>query len=419
MREISISTKPTIYDIKDVNRLVFHIFFPVKRNKNDRANLVLTKRMLMTCSKLYDESSKLGKAFEDNLIMNYSVDNEGTYNYDFIIFKLSIPKDKIIKGYSIDNALEVFHELIFNPLSDGKKFDEKHFNLEKKFILDSFKDYPRDITEFAMQEIDTFVDHKVKNTATHDEYMKLLDKATPKSAYDYYKKAILNNNYFTFITGCVENKRELLVKFNKYFNQALKDIKFKLDIYDIHKVEKYKYKVIEKNYNQSLLYKHYNIKKYKEDDRYKLKLLYFFLQSKENNLIYHKLRRANNLIYHASVSRSLQCGTLNMFVYLDYHDVDTANKLISEVFDELRNKELFELCMNRTIKAITYDLLSQEDNSFNILSEKINNILGLGDNLKDTLKIVKKITYDEMIEFMDRVVLSRELLVKGGASNEK
>ncbi len=184
MREINISTKPTIYDIKDVNRLVFHIFFPVKRKKNDRANFVLTKRMLMTCSKLYDESSKLGKAFEDNLIMNYSVDNEATYNYDFIIFKLSIPKDKIIKGYSIDNALEVFHELIFNPLSDGKKFDEKHFNLEKKFILDSFKDYPRDITEFAMQEIDTFVDHKVKNTATHDEYMKLLDKATPKSAYD-------------------------------------------------------------------------------------------------------------------------------------------------------------------------------------------------------------------------------------------
>ena len=418
MKELNFSTKPIMYDIKDVNRVSFHIFFPVKFSKKHLGDRVLTKRMLQTCSNKYNTPELLGNAYDDNYILKYSVNTLVSQSHEMIHFKMTVPKDKLIKNYDIERTIEFLHELIFNPYADNNQFDPKHFEWEKDFILEGSKDYPRSIGEYAWEEYNKFVDPKGKYFVAHDQYINIVKKTTPKSAYNYYKKTILNNNYFTFITGAIDNKKELLLKFDKYFSQGIKDLNYKVEFYNIAKPKKYEYKELVKDYNQSVLIKHYNIKNFKPEERIKLLFLMDLLASEENNLIYHKLRIENNLIYHSNVNHVSSRGVISIIVFLDYNDIPTVNSLISEVFEQLKDKDFFNMCKNRTIKALTYDLLSKEDFPFYDVNDKIDCMISNAIPLKERAKLTKKITYEEMMDFIDRLVNSKDMVVKGGDSHE-
>ena len=96
MKRVVLNTKPVIYNVKDVNRMVFHIFFPIKFKKKNIVNRILLRRMQITCSNKYKTSQEFNEVMDNNYIMNYTVDYTGTENYDVLEYILVVPKEDII-----------------------------------------------------------------------------------------------------------------------------------------------------------------------------------------------------------------------------------------------------------------------------------------------------------------------------------
>ena len=418
MKSVSVTTKPIITSIKDVNRIVFHIFFPMQYSKDNIINKILLKRLLSTGSKNYNTPEKYGNAFDSKLIMNYGVNSSSMYNYEFLDFRLGVPKEGLVDGYSLDEALKFFREMIFNPNVDGEAFDKQQFNYEKDYLLRRECEFPENINEFGYEEFSKFIDPDEIDDISHDTYMELLNEVTPESVYKYYEQIIKNNNFFSFISGAIEDEEGLLNTFNKYFKQDEKDLNMDIEFFNIHKVDEYKEKVFKKDYNQSMLFLHYNFKDYTEDEYTKLDLLNFILDAPENNLLFHKLRMENNLIYTFNYRAIKVRGYMDIILYLDKNDIDKAKELINEVFDSIKDKELLETCKNRTLKAMGYDLLSSEDEPFYKVGNRINDIMSYDCDLETKIDRIKNITYDDMMEFISRMVHTKTMIIESGDNHE-
>ena len=418
MKKVQVTTKPIITEIEDVNRVAFHIFFPIKYKKSNTINRLMLRRLLQTSSKTYNTPEKMGKAKEELFILSYDVSTVRNKNYELFQFDLTVPKEGIIDDFSLEKALKFFFEMIFNPSINGNRFDEGIFNYEKNFLLEREKDFPNGIEDFAYDEYHKMIDPKDLDGLSHDSYVEQLNKVSSRSVYKYYRNAILKNNYFTFISGAVEDRKKLLELYSKFFKLEYKELKYNVDYFNIHKPAKYEEKVIEKDYNQSMLFLHYNIHDYKEDEYLLLGLFGYLLDAKENNLIFHKLRVEHNLIYTYNFNRQETKGYFDIVVYLDYEDVEKVKELINEIFDSLRDEEFFNKCKNRTIKAMTYDLLSMEDNPFNKANELMQNTLSYSVSLDERIELMKNISYEDMMQFMDRIENTKTLIIKGGEHHE-
>ena len=418
MKKVQVTTKPIITEIEDVNRVAFHIFFPIKYRKSNIINRIMLRRLLQTSSRLYNTPEKLSKAKEELFILSYSVNTRRFVNYECIEFKMVVPKEGIIDDFSLEKALSFFREMIFYPNVNGNRFDEGTFNYEKNFLLENEKEFPKTIEDFSYDQFQKMVDPKEIDSISHDTYVDQLNKVTSRSVYKYFRSAILKNNYFTFISGAVDDRKKLLELYSKFFQQEYKTLKYNLNYFNIHKPGKYEEKEFLKDYKQSMLFLHYNIHDYKEEEYLLLSLFSYLLDSKENNLIFHKLRVEHNLIYTYRYGREETNGYFDIVVYLDKEDIDKVKSLINEIFDSLRDEEFFNECKERTIKAMTYDLLTIEDEPFNKANELMHKLLSYSVTLDEKIELMKDISYQDMMAFMDRIENTKTLVIKGGEHHD-
>jgi len=413
MKSVSVSTKPIITKVEGVNRLIFHIFFPIKGRIKGDLNKNMLSRLLNVSSKKYNKPGDVQKVRDSLYLSSYDCGYDITENYVLYDFFLCVPREGIIDEFSLDKALEFFHEMIFNPCVDGNKFDEKVFNYERDFLLEKEKDFPVNINQFAFNEYSKFIDPNEENELFQETYVKNLKSLTPEGVYDYYKKGIKDNPFYTYIYGAVDDEEYILNTFNKYFKQEEKTLTGDLEFFNIMKPSEYEEKEIVKDYNQSMLFLHYNIKDYTSDEYLKLVLLSSLLDSEENNLIYKKLRHDNNLIYTCNIRRNVLCGTYDVIVYLEYEDIPTVKKLINEVFESIKDKEFFEECKERTLKAMKYFLLELEDNPLNEAYTEMKYRFSYDVKPKERIEKLKDISYEDIMDLISRMVNTKTMIIKG------
>ena len=413
-----LSTKPVFYELNDKNRTIIHLFFFVPYKKSDILNAKLTNRMILNYNKNIERFNELRRKKEELYIMNYSIDISNNVLTSIIDVRFCIPKSTIIDGFSIDDAFKFLHDCLFNPLIDKNKFKEEQFNYEKNYLLNREIDYPHSIYEYATDQFLDFFDKDKKLSLHYDEYMKMLKKVTAKSAYDYYKKSILNNNFATYIYGNLEQKKEILKSYNKYFKQNNKELKYELQEFNYPKFKKYEEKNIITKYNQSVLNLYYQVKDIRDKDYYPLLTLYFFLNSRENDLIYKNLRRINNLIYDSKVFYSGMYGNLGIRVFFNKDDENIILDIIKMTFNDIKVKENFNNYKSNLLQAIKYDLYSSEDNSFYEIDNKIDSEVYIHHSLEEKLKEIEKITFDDMLDLLNRLTLTRKMTMIEGDKNE-
>ena len=418
MKKVSLTTKPIVTKVDGVNRLIIHIFFATEYKKEDYVKSILLNRLLLTQSKKYDTPEKQKQAMEDAYIIKYDVSRRTLESHRIIQFMLSVPKVGIVDDFTMDKALEFLHEMIFNPRVENEMFDEKFFNDEKAFLLENQSEFPRDIGDFAYNEYDKFVDPEEKNLISHETYMKELNKVTAKDVFDYYNRIINNNDYFTLIAGAVDNEEELINTYEKYFKQESKDLNYDFDYFSIEDLLDHEEKTIETKYNQSMLFMHFNIKDYKEEEYFKLVTLGWLLDSKENNLVFHKLRIEHGLVYYCNCDFNSKFGSFDIITALSYEDVDKAKELIIEVIDSLKDEKLFDECKNRTLVALEYDLLTEEDNPFSVASNKVTKLIDYRKTIEEELEELKNIKYDDILDLINRIINTKVMIIKGGDNHE-
>ena len=421
MKKINLSTNPYIYKVDNVNLIKIKMLFPVKIESRylDVYRLKLMNALLGSSSKKYGEIDAFNKVLDKNLIIKYGVAFRRYDNELFIVVNYAIPKEKLIDNYDIESTFKLLKELLYNPDVEDRKFRESNFNWKKGAMLNNLKQETNNIYDLAAKEIDYFFDPDSKYFIHKEERIKLLEETTPENVYEYYEKNIKNNRFFSFIYGAIDNEEEILRLFNKYFKQEEYNFNIDVQIYNFVPYHDYQEKIVNTIYNQSVIYHIYQVEKIKEKDESIMRMLYYFLNSRENALIYGVLRNKYNLIYECSISYDEVHGLIYIRVLMDKRDKDLISKLINDTIYSLNDEEVFKRCKDNLLRSLNYELLDEEDDDFREAIVDIYNKLHYDYDIKNLIKNMKKIKYEHMKEFLSRFKLSRNLFLEGGHSKEE
>ena len=224
---------------------------------------------------------------------------------------------------------------------------------------------------------------------------------------------IKNNNFITYIYGNIENKEKILNTFNKYFKQNKEEIEVDNKYNRYFKLTEYKEFKKETKYNQTILDLIYQIKDLKTEEKTMLDTLFYFLNAQENDLIFQNLRVKNNLVYNSRVMENTTCGIINIVAFLNKEDIKKAQEIIEETLEDIKKEENFNMYKERLLKALKYDVLTEEDNDYNIVKDIINKDIKEEKTLKEKYEKIKEITSKDMNNFIDRLKLTRKLTMVG------
>ena len=416
MKKIRLSTIPYIYKVDNVNVIRVKLLYPVaiESRYTDVYKLNLMNKILGNSSKKYNEIDIFSEVMNRNLVIKYKVGYTRFDNELFITVNYVVPKEGLIDGFNLEDSFKLLYELIYNPDVGDKKFNEKNFTWNKDVMLNNMKQDINNIYDLSVEEIDNFFDPDCIHFIHREERIELLEKTNPKNVYEYYEKNIKNNKFISFIYGAIDNKERVLKAFNKYFKQEKYDFDIDVEPYRFIPYSDYQEKEIETKYNQSVIYQVYQVEKMKEKDVHVLRMLYYFLNSRENALIFGTLRNKYNLVYECSVEYDIVHGLIYIRTLMDKKDKDLINKLIEETIYSIKDEKIFNRCKANLMRSLEYDLLDDEDDDFHDVVVKISKKIKNNIDIKNIIKHMEKIDYEQMKEFLDRFKLSRNLFMEGG-----
>ncbi len=420
MKNLKLSTRPYIYNVDNVNIITFFIMFPIKVESKymDLFKMRLASKVVASSSKKCTSLDAFDKVLNKNLVIRYLVDYIRLDKEIFITFDFTIPKEGLIADYNMEEAIKVLYDCIFNPSVKNNKFTKEVFDWNKDKMLNNLKQEINNIYELTNYELYNILDPKHKVFFSREEKIKLVEDTNASNVYEYYKKNIIDNKFITFIYGKIDDKKRLLDLYNKYFKQKYYDFNMGIHMYNLLPFKEYKNKTMKTKYWQSSLSYIYQIVNCKMSDINKLTMLYYFLRSRENDLIFDKLRNEYNLVYETYVDIDKMHGLLEIKVLLDKNDREEISKLIKEVINSLYDKEVFVRCKKKLMKSLEYDLLDDEDNDFYDVLYNINKKLKISMIIKDLIRDMSKIEYNDMRDLLNRLKISRELFLEGGYNEE-
>lgn len=406
-------TEPKIIKLEETNTIIIKIIYFNKHTKEDTIKNKIMNRILKTCNNTYKTIQEYQKKLEELLILNFSINTNSYINKEITEITLTIPREGIIEEFNLEECMKFLHETIYNPYIENDEFNKEHFEWERDFVYDRERNYPNNIYEYIEEESTKMINKIEDIYITHEEYIKYIENQTPKTIYDHYKNKIKNNNFITYIYGNIDNKEKILKTYNKYFKQEQKEINIDTNYTRYLKLAEYQEYKKNTKYNQTALNLLYQIKNLKKEERTILDTFYFFLNSRENDLLFQNLRVKNNLIYNLNVIENTTCGYIGITVFLNKEDIEKAQKIINQTFEDIKEETNFNIYKERLLIALKYDVLIEEDDNYNIIKDILNKELKEEKNLKEKYEIIKNITSKEMNNFINRIELTRKLTIIG------
>ena len=369
---------------------------------------ILTKLFNKT-NNIYKDEISFQKEKLNRYIINYNCLNQGISDVYFLNFSLLIPSQNVINEDMLENQIMFLLDIIYNNnLSDETLF-EKEKKLYTETLLNGYKNI-----EFIAEKnlLDILDDDAVFNKLKYRD----LDNINCLSLDDilnFYNKYIKNVKPKIFVNGNIDtNKLNDII--HNYFNKLnLVPYKIIKDYNIFYKDNNYIEKIDKSKFYQSILYYVYNIKDYKEEDFYKLYMINLLLNSSSSGLLMNSLRKKSNLVYSTGSNVMLKNGLLFIKAVTNKTNIDYVKIIIKELMNELNNIEKYDKNIYNILKRLELNKERELDNFYIATSDIINKYFETDLTTSEELEILKRISYDELKEFVSRINLKATYVLEG------
>lgn len=398
-----------------IDTVVFQLFFPVNYVKGEGSYVRILNDIITQTSEKYPDNVEYNKARIKNGVINNRLTSKSIGSTYFLKYDFEIPRENLIKDYSIEEAFSFAIDSLMKPFIKDKKFDQSQFDYEKNYLIRADKMSDENIDSSNNKKLWDIVDKEELTGLTSEHYKEALDKLNNERLYELYLENIFNNKPFIYVYGNIE-KESLDKLFDKYYPLSKKKIEVEKNYMTLLPIVAEKNIEIPTKFNQTELVMVYQVE-VTEDNYFRLSQLNDFLSSKENNLIFKTLRTKHNLVYHAGTHTRARSGILFVDALIQDKNIDAAIKLVNEVFESLKDKKVLAECLSKAQKYVSYDLLVEEDDLFNEIDKKINDDLELN-GLSKTAKLYEETTVEDMLDFIQKVKHTSTIIFRG-VGNDK
>ncbi len=328
---------------------------------------VLRSILLESCKK-YNTPEKLYIKALENYDAYYSASSSRYGNYHINSFSFSSLIDKYTEEGNLDEVVDTFCEIIFNPLVENGAFDKETFDLivsTNKANLEKIKE-----SSDVYAERMTYKNLNQNKPYTFMSEIKYLDEMTPESLYKDYLSMLEESEIELILAGNIELDNPIIekitskIKNNKTFNKQL------MITNDDEKDELIKIKD-KASGTQNIL----NIIMYlKNVSDYELNyvapIYRIILGGGSFSRLFKIIREENSLAYYSFARYEKDDSLMAVMMGIEKENYDKTFKLTCEVIDSMKKVDEKEL--KEAKQALISSLLESQDSITNVIGRYYN-----------------------------------------------
>lgn len=389
----------TIIKTDKFKQVAGRLYFKSPVLKSTITNRMMLRNMLMESCKKYDTSEKLYIKSLECYDASLYASSSRVGNYHITSFTFSTLIDKYTKEGNLKDVVDLFCEIIFNPLVSNSAFDQDTFDLiyeTKKSTLEKIKE---DSGSYAERQVLKNLD---KNKAyTYMSDLKYLSKITSKSLYDDYLDMINNSSVSLVLAGDIDFDNPIIdiitskIKKNKKFDGKL--------LIDNDK-EKEENKVITEDFfgTQNIINYVLYLKNLTDFERNYVAPLYrIILGGGVSSRLFSIIREENKLAYYSFARYEKDDSLMYIIMGIEKENFDKTYKLTNKIIDEMKNISEEEVLYAKR-SYIT---------SYMELQDKITNVIGSYNKLNlfdikddnELIENINKVTKEDIEKFASKV----------------
>ena len=268
-------------------------------------------------------------------------------NHIFKFYLESINEEFLPEKEEIaQKCLEILFDIVFNPLIEGDKFKEEYVQGEKENIKQIIQSKIDNKSKYAL---DRCIEEMFKDQAYglyKYGYVEDLEKITPQSLYEYYKKLINNCKIDIFCSGIIESKHiENIVQENELIKLANpRKAEYVVNNETTEEVEIKQEKVVEDHMQvtQGKLVIGLTVNDTKEGSKYTASLYNAILGGGANSKLFQNVREKESLAYTAGSNYVRQKNSIFIRCGIEIENYEKALQTIKQQLEDIKNGEFDE-----------------------------------------------------------------------------
>ena len=389
------------------------LFFTKKFEKRDITYGHLLAKNLVYSSKKYNTKSKIATKGEELYGSKVSASFNIVGNSTEFVFGIDFLNPKYTESKYMDESLEFFKEVLFNPNVDEDGFNEDFFNLlvsEVRASIESVKDNPNLFASVS------YAKKMYKGTASENfnlPTLKELDSINRSDLYEYYKELFSGKYRVDVICyGELDNNIEKIT--DKIFKGIVgnnSDIKLFIN-------HKYSDEVLEYKdvlpYNQSKLYMGYRLNDMNfHEKKHVLKVYNTILGTMNDSILFNVVREQNSLCYSIGSYYTKYNPSLTIYSGINKDNYDKTVSLIKECMEMMKDREVLSRLFDSAKKTINTYLNTYYDDCVAQINKVFYDQFEESEDIETFREKINEVTIDEVIALNDKISLSVIYLLEG------
>lgn len=400
-----------IVNTKKFKTITVDICFREKINKNEITLRNLLKEIMVNASYDYPSERELIKATEELYDLKLLTSTYRIGNYNFLSMKIRFLNEKYTEKGMNYASIKLLLDLIFKPKLDAD-FEKCKNKIEKSIL--SLNDNK---VKYAISKL---LESTKDMPYSYNFYGNIedLNKITIEDIKKCYENLLTNDIIDIFVVGEV-NPEEIKNIFKENFKvKTFHKVDNKVIVKELTPRTKTNIIREQDDINQIQLTILCSLNSITEYERKYVSLVYSeMLGGSANSILFDTVREKKSYAYY--VNSIIKPYDNNMVIYSGIHEdnekevIKLIKKCLKDITKGKFNDEIFQSSKNTIISSLKASL----DNPIGIINNCLSNILVSSPTIEEKIKIIEKITKEEVINFSKKITIHTIYILEG--SNEE
>lgn len=400
-----------IVNTKKFKTITVDICFREKINKDEITLRNLLKEIMVNASYDYPSERELIKATEELYDLKLLTSTYRIGNYNFLSMKIRFLNEKYTEKGMNYASIKLLLDLIFKPKLDAD-FEKCKNKIEKSIL--SLNDNK---VKYAISKL---LESTKDMPYSYNSYGNIedLNKITIEDIKKCYENLLTNDIIDIFVVGEV-NPEEIKNIFKENFKgKTFHKVDNKVIVKELTPHTKTNIIREQDDINQIQLTILCSLNSITEYERKYVSLVYSeMLGGSANSILFDTVREKKSYAYY--VNSIIKPYDNNMIIYSGIHEdnekevIKLIKKCLKDITKGKFNDEIFQSSKNTIISSLKASL----DNPIGIINNCLSNILVSSPTIEEKIKIIEKITKEEVINFSKKITIHTIYILEG--SNEE
>lgn len=386
--------------------------------KDEITKRALLKDILLNSTKRYPTERDLIIESEDLYDLKLIASSSRIGNYTNISFKTRFLNEIYTEKGMNRKSIEFLMDILFNPNIQNDMFIPNIVTKCKKRIAKSIESLKDNKIKYTISKLLETAKDKPYSYNSYG-YLDDLDNLDEKNMYKYYKSMINEDLIDIFVVGDI-NKDEIkdIIKNNFKANTFHKDKK-DIIVKELETTKRIKtFKEVDK-VNQSqltILCSMHNITDYER--KYVSKIYNEILGGSSSSMLFDTVREKNSYAYYINSEQKSYDNILLIYSGIEQGNSEEVTKLIKKTMIDIEKGKIDNTALDNAKQNMISALKSSLDSPTGIINSYYAKVLVNSDDIDTRIKKIKDVTYEDIINFANKIKIHTIYLLEGNKDEE-